>query len=291
MRAYVPTGAVSSVDELLDIRLNVDQKDLFVDQLRSSSGEPSRLWEGLRQAGFDDDTIERASDRRQARVPHRARTRRSCASSSSARASRTHGDLVSAGLYEAEAWAAHVADFVPEGLTADEYAEGLAAQVRLAHPTLVTADLVRREAIEVGGPNVATAVADFLVANDADHRIGQTPLRTWAGFDALDAEQQQGALLVERLHQVTPSDASMRALSNLGIGSAMAASKYSETEFLAAHGDAFPSLAEARLTFRKSQSVHAHGAQPRHRLHHAAEPAADPRSVRRRRRHRRGAAA
>ena len=164
---------------------------------------------------------------------------------------------MTAGLYDAAAWAPHVAGRVPEGLTAEVYAEGLAAQVRLAHPTLVTAELVRREEIDVGGPNIATAVADFLVANDAERRIGHTPLRTWTGFDDLDAAHQQGALLVERLHQMSPSDASMRALSKLGIESAMAVSKYSETEFLAAHGDAFPSTAEATLTFRKSQAVHA----------------------------------
>ena len=256
IRAYVPTGAVSSVDDLLGIRLNVDQKDLFVEQLRSSSGEPSRLWEGLRQAGFDDDLITalQTDGKLGFLTRQNAPLVRQLVERQGVRDTR---DLVTAGLYDAEAWAPHVAGRVPEGLTAEVYAEGLAAQVRLAHPTLVTADLVRREAIDVGGPNIATAVADFLVANDDEHRIGQTPLRTWTGFDDLDAEQQQGALLVERLHQLTPSDASMRALSNLGIGSAMAVSKYSETEFLAAHGDAFPSLEEARLTYRKSQSVHA----------------------------------
>ena len=256
MRAYVPTGAVSSVDDLLGIRLNVDQKDLFVDQLRSSSGEPSRLWDGLRQAGFDDDLITalQTDGKLGFLTRQNAPLVRELVERVGVKDTR---DLVTAGLYDAKAWAPHIAGRVPEGLTADVYAEGLAAQVRLAHPTLVTAELVRREEIDVGGPNVATAVADFLVANDAERRIGQTPLRTWAGFDDLDAEHQQGALLVERLHQMSPSDASMRALSKLGIGSAMALSKYSETEFLAAHGDAFPSTAEATLAFRKSQAVHA----------------------------------
>jgi hypothetical protein len=256
MRAYVPVGAVSSVDELLDIRLNEDQKTQFVDQLRATSGEPSKLWDGLRQAGFDGDVI--AALQTDGKLGFLTRQNAPLVRDLIEREGiKDTRDLVRAGLYDAKGWAQHVAGRVPEGLTAEVYAQGLAAQVRLAHPTLVTAELVRREEIDVGGPNVANAVAEFLVANDAEQRIGKTPLRTWNGFDDLDAEQQQGALLVERLHQMSPSDESMRTLSRLGIGSAMALSKYSESEFLAAHGEAFPSIQEATRTFRKSQAVHA----------------------------------
>ncbi|MGH9137320.1 MAG: Tc toxin subunit A, partial [Acidimicrobiales bacterium] len=113
------------------------------------------------------------------------------------------------------------------------------------------------EAVDVGGPDVAAAVAEFLVAADATQRIGATPLQTWDGFGALAPEAQQGALLVERLHQMSPSDASMQALSSLGIGSARALARYTETEFLAAHGGAFPSTEEAALVYRKAQDVHA----------------------------------
>jgi ABC toxin N-terminal region/Neuraminidase-like domain/Salmonella virulence plasmid 28.1kDa A protein len=257
MRAYVPTGGMSTLDALLDLRLDDARKSVFVDQLRASAGAPTALWDGLRQAGFGDDLVSalQTDGKLGFLTLQNASLMRRLVEDIGVKDT---ADLVAAGLYEARAWVPLVGDSVPAGLTAEAYADGLAAQVRLAHPTLVTADLVRRQSINVGGPDVANAVADFLVAADATHRIGATPLQTWDGFDALAPEAQQCALLVERLHQISPSDASMRALSELGISSARALTRYTETEFLAAHGAAFPSTEEATLTYRKAQDVHAH---------------------------------
>jgi hypothetical protein len=255
LRSFVPSGGVSSLGELLGLRLDDVQKDVFVDRLRETAGREDELWESLVEAGMDREVVERLqTDGKLGHLTrHNAPVMRRLIETERVEATT---DLVTAGLYDAAAWEPIVAGDVPGGLTKEAYTKGLAAQVRQAHPTLVMADLVRKEAIDVGGPQVATAVADFYASAEGKTRIGATPIRTWDGFAGLAPDAQQGALLVERLHQISPSDESMRALSKLGIDSARSVARTGERPFLATHGGEFPSLTEARLTHRKAQEVH-----------------------------------
>lgn len=254
MRSFVPSAGNSSLDELLDLRLDDEGKDVFIDQLRSTGGGPG-LWDSLVDAGLDRPVVERlrTDGKLGFLTRHNAPVMRRLVETE---AVETTADLVSAGLYEAGAWEPIVGGDVPAGLTAEEYAAGLAAQVRLAYPTLVVADLVRKELIDVGGGEVASAVADFFASDDGATRIGATPVRTWDGFSGLSPEAQASALLVERLHQISPSDQSMVALAGLGVDSARSIARIGERQFLASYGEAFPSLAEARLAHRKAQEVH-----------------------------------
>src|SRR5262249_53756145 len=128
-------------------------------------------------------------------------------------------DLVRAGLYEADAWRPLIGTDVPAGISLDEYATGLAAQVRLAHPTLVAADRLRRGHVPLGREGdgaVTSAVASFLEAGAPAHELGARPLNTWAGFTALSGPVQDAALRFERLYQISPSDASLDALLGAG---------------------------------------------------------------------------
>ena len=56
-RSYVPPGGVSALDDLLSLRLNDQQKDVFIDALRASDGKPEALWDRLAQTGMSKDTI------------------------------------------------------------------------------------------------------------------------------------------------------------------------------------------------------------------------------------------
>ena len=255
-RSYVPAGGMSSLDDLLGLRLDDAGKDVFIDQLRATQGDPESLWTGLAQAGMEDGTIARL--RTDGKLGHLTLQNVGLMKRlvETAHVDAT-GDLVAAGLYEPEQWIPLIGDDVPAGLTKESYAAGLAAQVRHSHPTLVTADLVKREEVSVGSPEAASKVAEFLVASDTTQRIGVEPIRTWNGFADLDEDAQRGALQLERLYQITPSDASMKVLSQVGLDSALAVARYGETEFLAQFGDQFPSTREAMLVHRKSQQVHA----------------------------------
>ncbi|MGH9138579.1 MAG: hypothetical protein ACRD0G_16295, partial [Acidimicrobiales bacterium] len=104
MRAYVPAGAVSSLDDLLDLRLDEAQKNVFADRLRASAGTPAALWGELRQAGFGDDLV--AALQTDGKLGFLTRQNaplvRRLAEDIGVKDT---ADLVTAGLHDAKAWA------------------------------------------------------------------------------------------------------------------------------------------------------------------------------------------
>jgi len=253
--SYVPPGGVSSVDQMLDLRLDTSEKDIFVDRLRATAGEPERLWDELAQAGMSPAVVSRLQT--DGKLGHLTLQNAPLISRLVDRAGvETTADLVTAGFYDPEAWTDLIDNDVPAGLTRESYSVGLAAHVRLAYPTLVTADLVRRQRVTVGGQEVAGPVADFLASAGPEHQLGRVPATTWPGYDDLAPTVRDGVRTVERMYQITPSDGSMETLSRLGIGSARQIARYSSAEFLASHGEAFPTMAQAALVHQKAQEVH-----------------------------------
>jgi hypothetical protein len=254
-RTFVPTGGMSTLDDLLSLRLDDAGKDLFIDQLRATKDQPEALWDALAQAGMEPALI--AKLQVDGKLGHltlqNVPLMRRLVEGERAEAT---ADLVTAGLYEPDTWLPLIGADVPQGLTAETYAAGLAAQVRFSHPQLVTADLVRRGQVELGEAGVSAQVADFLVASDSQHRIGAEPIRTWSGFDALEAPARQAALRLERLYQITPSNGAMATLSRLGFDSAQRVARVTEAEFLARFGEEFANPREAALAHRKAQQVH-----------------------------------
>jgi hypothetical protein len=257
-RTYVPPGGMSTLNDLLSLRLKDPEKDTFIDALRASDDNPQTLWDGLARAGMSKDTIAQlqtdgklgALTLQNAPLMQRLIQQRKVVAT---------GDLARAGLYQADAWRELIGTDVPAGLTVDQYATGLAAQVRLAHPTLVAADRLRKEQPALGGArngNIASAVASFLEAGAATKEVGTRPLNTWDGFASLPADIQQGALHFERVYQISPSDQSLDALLGAGLDSAFSVARLTEQEFLDAHGASFPSVREAQLVHRKAQHVH-----------------------------------
>ncbi len=255
LMAYVPPGGVSSVDQMLDLRLDGSEKRIFVERLRATAGEPERLWDDLVEAGMSPAVVSRLQT--DGKLGHLTLQNAPLISRLANRAGvEATADLVTAGFYEPEPWIDLIGNDVPAGLTRQSYAVGMAAHVRLAYPTLVTADLVRRERVMVGGPDVAGPVADFLAQAGPEHTLGRVPVATWPGFDDLAATVRDSVQTVERIYQITPSDGSMETLSRLGIGSARQIAQYSSAEFLATYGDAFPTTAQAALVHQKAQEVH-----------------------------------
>ena len=252
LREYVPAGGVSTLDELLAPRIDDAGRSLFIDRLRTSAGKPQELWKGLAEAGFERDVIQRL--RTDGKLGFLTRHNGPVIQRvvEAHRIDRVE-DLVDADLYEPDVWRSLVAGDVPVGLTEDDYVAGLAAQVRRAFPTKVTARLVRRGVVPIGDDDVAAGVADFLAG--AEERLGAKPVSAWVGFDDLTPELRDGARRVQRLYQLSPSDQSMQVLAERGLDSALGISRYSEAEFLITHGEAFPSVREATLVYRKAQDV------------------------------------
>ncbi len=148
-RSFVPPGGMSTLDDLLSLRLDDAGKDVFIDRLRATKDKPEQLWDALAESGMDPQVI--AQLQTDGKLGHltlqNASLMRRLVEDERVE---TTTDLVKNGLYDPDAWMPLIAGRVPPGLTADEYAAGLAAQVRYSFPTLVTADLVRREQVVLG---------------------------------------------------------------------------------------------------------------------------------------------
>jgi hypothetical protein len=254
LRKFRPEGRVSSLGDMLSVRLDADQQGIFLDAYRSTSSDPDALWSSLAGRGFDQRTIGALQTdavlgeltRHNAPVVGRLVERTGLGDAA---------ELADRGFYRAAAWRDVVGDDVPEGLTVEQYTSGLAAQVATRFPGRVTADLVRNDAVAVA-LDAKDEVAEFFAQRGADASLGIAPVRTWEGFADLSAKAREGALKVERLFQISPSNEAMATLSSVGIDSALQVMRYSPTGFAAAFGDKFPSTMEARLTYAKAQQVH-----------------------------------
>ena len=254
LRTFRPEGRVSSLGDMLSVRLDADRQGIFLDTYRSTNGDPDALWSSLAERGFDERTIGALQTdavlgeltRQNAPVVGRLAKRTGLGDAA---------ELADHGFYRAAAWRDVVGDDVPEGLTVEQYTAGLAAQVATRFPARVMADLVRSDAVAVA-PEAKDEVAAFFVNRGADASLGVSPVRTWEGFARLSTGAREGALKVERLFQISPSNDAMVALSASGIESARQVMQYSPTGFVAAFGEKFPSILEARLSYEKAQQVH-----------------------------------
>ncbi|MGE3287479.1 MAG: neuraminidase-like domain-containing protein [Pseudonocardia sp.] len=252
LRTVTAPGATTSLGSMLGLRLDEAQQAQFVEAYRATAERSGALWTELAARGFDEPTVARLrTDGVLGRL-----TRQNAPLIG--RLTDRHGiddpaALARAGLYDAGRWAEVIGDDVPVGLTRQGYAEGLAAQVDLAFPTVVAADLVRRNRVDLGGRDEVVA---FLEAADGE-RLGERPVRMWAGFAALSAEGRSGVQRLERLYQVSPSHTALAALVDLGIGSAAEIARQPADGFVTTFGAAIGDPQQARAVHRRAVDVHA----------------------------------
>ncbi len=176
-------------------------------------------------------------------------------------------DLAGRGYYQAAKWQPLVTGAVPPqvaGATPAEqaanYAELLAAQVRLAFPTAVLADMVTRGAVPVQGTgDVAKGVSTFLTANQGKFEIGIEPVEGYLERTALTgtpAPVLQQIKRLQRVYQITPDDQTMTALLQNGLDSAYAITQYDAEGFSRTFADALGGAAVANQVHAKARQVH-----------------------------------
>jgi hypothetical protein len=153
-------------------------------------------------------------------------------------------ELATRGYYEASAWTPLIAaDSIPPqipGADAAEqssnYAELLAAQVRLSYPTAVLADQVKRGVLPVSDTDdIASAVADFLNAHQGAFEIGVEPVEAFIARTGVTGTT--GAVIAQvkrfqRVYQLTPDDSSLATLLNHNLDSAYAITRYDPAGFV-----------------------------------------------------------
>lgn len=248
-------SAVSSLGDMLAIRLDTEQQRRFIRTYRAhqGAGDSDTLWRALRKEGFADRVIDDLkTDATLGRITRQnAPVMRRLVSQGVERAS----DLAILGYYEPAAWDEVVGDDVPTGVTRETYLAALAAQVDLRFPTHVAASLATRD--ELGLGRAADEVSAFLAASADTHTIGREPVKRWEGFTDLGDEARGGVLRLERLYQISPSHAATLALSKAGFGSARDVVALSRDAFAARHGADLGGLDAAERIHRRAGHVHA----------------------------------
>jgi hypothetical protein len=139
------------------------------------------------------------------------------------------------------------------------YAGDLARKVRLSFPTQVTARMIDNKEFAVDAA-AGTAVSEFLQkAAPLGYALGRTPLNRFTKasgktLPVLDDKATRQLKTLHRLHQITPSTESLQSAVRLGFTSAYDIAKFSQDDFIAKYGAAFPA-GEAGLVYRQARTV------------------------------------
>ncbi len=241
---------VSSLDELLDVGFPGDEQTKnVVASLQVRADSPERFWDSV-DASLDPDVVQRLRlDSRLASLtlnnaPLVAALHASAADDSGGPLVRAD-DLARRSFHQPARWAELLDDTVPEVIPGDtveqkreNYADFLAAQVRLSFPTAVVADRVSTGELSVTDDDaVRDGIASFLSDNLGRFELGVEPVaRFIAGNDDVSGPEDErvvaGIEHLQRLYQVTPDDTSLAMLVDQGLDSATAISAIPAAEFV-----------------------------------------------------------
>ncbi len=172
-------------------------------------------------------------------------------------------DLVTSRYYQASAWQPLLANVDPPaeiaGATASEqkanYADFLAAQVRLSFPTATVAQLA--DSGSLGQAAVSAGVGSFLQAHQAAFDIGDEPISQYLANTGTSAapELVQQITAIQRVYQITPDTTSMGALLSAGLTSAYAITKLGQPNFVKSYSANLGGTDVAESIFTRAQSI------------------------------------
>ncbi|PSL45405.1 virulence plasmid A protein [Chitinophaga niastensis] len=246
---------VSSLGNMLNIRLNTDQQNIFAESYKEAAGNNDLLWSSLKSKGIPPETISQLQlDGKlgyltSQNAPLIKRLYEAYQVSDPVQ-------LVHKGLYKAAAWKNLVGNDVPQGVNPDSYAANMANQLALSYPTAVVSEMVNNNEVMLNNNAPKDVVSQFFSTAGQENVLGVKPVKQWESFGQLHPEAQVAAKQVERIFQLSPSNESLSTLSKLGLNSAYEITKYSQSEFLEKYGSQFPSTAEAMLTHTKAQEIY-----------------------------------
>jgi hypothetical protein len=175
-------------------------------------------------------------------------------------------DLATRGYYEASKWTPLIANSVPPGIPgatpaaqASNYAEFLAAQIRISFPTAVLGDQVKRGVMPIANTGkVADEVATFLANNQASFQVGAEPIQAFLARTKTAAPSDAAIAQIKRLqrtYQMTTDDASMAMLLRHNLDSAYAITRYDEAGFIRAFASQLGGTAPAKRLHDRAKQI------------------------------------
>ena len=178
------------------------------------------------------------------------------------------GDLAAAGYHRAERWQEALGEDVPvpddipgedDAQRRNHYAQALAEELRLRHPTAVLGAEVADGTIPVGGPaGNDRAVADFLAEHHDRFELAAHPVDDFIASQSLDtpATVRDEVATLQRIVAVAPAPEAVPALRNLGFDSARSVAVHGERAFVRRFAPALGGDDVAAETFRRSDQIH-----------------------------------
>jgi hypothetical protein len=172
--------------------------------------------------------------------------------------------LIDRGFHRAGRWLPLIEEVPPEVPGGDaparqaNYADLLAAQLRLSYPTATVAAMVAGGETAVA-PAAVDRVHTFLRAHHDTFDIGLQPVEQYLARAqlALDPDVRAEVARIQRVRQITPGDDAMNALLARNIDSAYAVARYDRAEFVAGFAGELGGAAQAELIHARAQQVHA----------------------------------
>lgn len=166
------------------------------------------------------------------------------------------GDLAARGYYDPAKWTPLIGSAVPPGIPGADleeqsrnYAQFLAAQVRIAVPTAVLADQIRRGVLPItDNPDIAEGVADFLTSNQCQFEIGIEPAGSYAartGLTGVPAEVIRQVERLQRAYRLTFDHQGLAVLLRHDLDSAFAVTRYDSQGFAVAFANELGGAARA----------------------------------------------
>jgi hypothetical protein len=177
--------------------------------------------------------------------------------------------LAQTGYHRPEAWNQLLTAGVPvpEEIPGDtpetrraNYADYLAAQVRLSYPTAAVAQMVESgELLLTGAANgVSEQVHAFLTEHQGRFEIGVQPVERYVAQNDLQVPNEtiRQVKRLQRVYQITPSDQALTGLMKRGVDSAYKVVSYDRETFVQSFAADLGGVERAALTYDKSVQVH-----------------------------------
>jgi pSer/pThr/pTyr-binding forkhead associated (FHA) protein len=268
-----PSVGISTLGELLGVTFGSDaaSQQRFADIYAAYPNDPAEMWAQVSQA-FGAQTAARLQLTGQLAyltVNNGPLITALFAAAGETPVSST-ADLVTHGYYDASAWLPLISQVsVPTQIPGSDpqeqaanYAELLAAQVRLSFPTAVAGALVQRGTVPVlGGAGLQTAVAGFLTAAQGQFDIGGEPIVRYLARTGAKSGLDQAAIdqitRIQRVHQMTQTTRALSGLLQAGVDSAYAVTRYTRAEFLATFADTVGGQDAATAIYAQARTIYA----------------------------------
>src|SRR5213594_3442516 len=177
--------------------------------------------------------------------------------------------LAQTGYHRAEPWSQLLTGDVPipkeiPGDTPEtkraNYANFLAAELRLSYPTAAVAQMVKSGELPLTGAanGVSDQVHAFLTENQGKFEIGVQPVQQYIAQNNLQVADEivQQVKRLQRVYQITPSDQALTGLMKRGIDAAYHVVRYDKDTFVQSFAADLGGADHAALTYDKSVQIH-----------------------------------